>query len=355
MSDKRSLTRNSNIELLRILSIIGVIILHYNYELYGGAFSYVTPHSINEFILYLLEYSNIVAVDVFVLISGYFLSKNNSRSIIKPLKLIVQVVFIVVVFYLFYRIVFNNVSVVDYINRWCGIYWFVSIYIALYLVSPFVNLIFERLNVGQTKVFLAILIILFSVEPTLIDLLGSFIDCDLSYLYFISKDGSTFGFSIVNMVLVYSIGAYISRYPDQIKKINTTTYLLIYVFCVCVNSLLSFISMISISYCSPIVILESVVIFCFFLKKKQFTSPVINTISRNAFSVYLCHVYLLRFLSIPSYVNAVAPIMILHIVISCLSIYLIGWIIGQVYSVITEPLFSYLQKKINFYKYDIGD
>ena len=129
MSDKRSLTRNSNIELLRILSIIGVIILHYNYELYGGAFSYVTPHSINEFILYLLEYSNIVAVDIFVLISGYFLSQNNSRSIIKPLKLIVQVIFIAAVFYLFDRIVFNTTSVVDFINRWCGIYWFVGIYI----------------------------------------------------------------------------------------------------------------------------------------------------------------------------------------------------------------------------------
>ncbi len=355
MSYKRSLSRNSSIDLLRILATFGVITLHYNCDGLGGAFLFVTPHSINEFILYLLEFVNIVAVDVFVLISGYFLSKNNSRSIIKPLKLIVQVIFIAAVFYLFDRIVFNTTSVVGFINRWCGIYWFVSIYIALYLVSPYINIIFNKLNNKQTKVFILILFFVFSVEPTLIDLLDSFTDCHLSFFSFISNAGSIDGYSIVNMVLMYSLGAFIRRNTDLIKKYSASLYFLIYLLCVCINSLLSFVSYIAHSYCSPIVILEAVMIFCFFVKQKPFSSSVINMTARNAFSVYLSHVFLFRFMMVQSYVNAFAPVMILHVIITCLILYLIGWIIGQVYSIITDPVFSFLQKRINFYKYDTGD
>ena len=99
MPVNKALSRNSNIELLRILSAIGIIILHYNNVLFGGAFYYVAPHSINEFILYFIQYLNIASLNIFILISGYYLSKNNSRTILKPLKLVVQVVFISLLFY----------------------------------------------------------------------------------------------------------------------------------------------------------------------------------------------------------------------------------------------------------------
>ena len=355
MPVNKTISRNSNIELLRILSAIGIIILHYNNELFGGAFYYVAPHSINEFILYSFQYLSIASLNIFILISGYYLSKNNSRTILKPLKLVVQVVFISLFFYLLDRILFNSVSVVEFINKWCCVYWFVSIYIALYFISPYINLVFNKLTNKQTKVFIAILFIVFSVEPTLVDFLDSVSDSNLMFLSTISNIGSSDGYSIVNMCLVYSIGAIIRENIDCINKYNSKVYLLLFILCSCINSMLSFITPTSSSYCSPLVILEAVAVFCFFIRQKQFTSTVINLISRNAFSVYLSHIYLLRFLSIPVYVNAVAPIMILHMLISCIIIYLIGWIIGQVYSIITDPVFSILQKKINFYKYDTGD
>lgn len=40
--------RNSSVELLRILAIIGVIILHYNNSMVGGGFEYVEEASINQ-------------------------------------------------------------------------------------------------------------------------------------------------------------------------------------------------------------------------------------------------------------------------------------------------------------------
>ena len=71
--------RETNIELLRILTICGVVVLHYNGNV---AFSHVAKKSVNFYILY------------FVLISGYFSCTSTKRKAVKPLELVVQVMII---------------------------------------------------------------------------------------------------------------------------------------------------------------------------------------------------------------------------------------------------------------------
>ena len=83
-------SRNSSIELLRIIAGIGVIILHYNNAYAGGGFKYVDNNSINQYWLFLSETISICAVDLFILISAYFLSMNNKRDICKVFSLILQ-------------------------------------------------------------------------------------------------------------------------------------------------------------------------------------------------------------------------------------------------------------------------
>lgn len=89
-------TRNSSIELLRIVSMIGVVILHYNG---GGAFRYVTEGSVNEYYLYATESVFICAVNVFIMISAYFLCTTYERKFIKVVELIMQVVVFNYIFY----------------------------------------------------------------------------------------------------------------------------------------------------------------------------------------------------------------------------------------------------------------
>lgn len=62
--------RESNIELLRIFTAMGVIMLHYNY---ARALKCVNLESFNFGVLIGLESFWVCAVDLFVLISGYFL------------------------------------------------------------------------------------------------------------------------------------------------------------------------------------------------------------------------------------------------------------------------------------------
>ena len=57
-------TRDSNVELLRIISTLGVIILHINSG--GKGFSYVSDLFLNYHIMLLVELFFICAVNVFV-------------------------------------------------------------------------------------------------------------------------------------------------------------------------------------------------------------------------------------------------------------------------------------------------
>lgn len=72
--------RNSNIELLRILTAMGIMILHYNNTTMGRGLTLAENYSINQMLLILLESLFICGVNLFVLISGYFLSTSNRRD-----------------------------------------------------------------------------------------------------------------------------------------------------------------------------------------------------------------------------------------------------------------------------------
>ena len=84
--------RESNIELLRILAMAGIIILHFNNPDMGGGFSYAAYGSLNSILLYFLEIVFICGVDVFLMITGYFMLKKQEVSLYKPAGLILQVV-----------------------------------------------------------------------------------------------------------------------------------------------------------------------------------------------------------------------------------------------------------------------
>ena len=68
--DKRR-DRESNIELLRILAMFGVIILHYNNPSIGGL-SFVKYGSLNYWFLNIAESIFVCAVNLFMIISAYF-------------------------------------------------------------------------------------------------------------------------------------------------------------------------------------------------------------------------------------------------------------------------------------------
>ena len=211
--------RQSNIELLRIISIFGVILLHYCNPAMGGAIAYVQPRSANYFMLYALVSLFICVVDLFILISGYFLCTTKRRNLWKPIELICQVILFKAGLYLLSCLRANKHFALGAFVRNCiPANYFVILYIAVYVVSPFINIVFEHLSKKQMKLFIIVLAAVFSVYPTLVDVFFELAGMEFTGLSSIGAYGSQWGYTITNFVLMYIIGAYLRLgLPDDFR------------------------------------------------------------------------------------------------------------------------------------------
>lgn len=139
--------RESNVEFLRILAAAGVVVLHYNNKDMGGALAVVQPGSRTDLLLNLLECFFICAVNLFVLITGFYMYRNPKRDLLKPLSLFWQVILFSVGAYLITAAVNGeSFSGPRFLNSFLPTNWFVTLYTVLYIISPFLNASFQNLR-----------------------------------------------------------------------------------------------------------------------------------------------------------------------------------------------------------------
>lgn len=356
-------SRESNIELLRIISMLGVILLHYNNPLMGGAFKSVENGSINFYILYFLESLCACSVDLFILITGYFMCKSHRRNLMKPLQLLVQVeVFSLLTYGL--QVVFDkrSISAKSIISSLIPTNYFVILYITLYFISLYVNKLLEQLNSRQRKRMVALLILFFSIWPTVVDLFGEIVGKEWMGLSTIGAYGSQWGYSIVNFILMYIIGACI-RLDElcETSKGNKKKLLISLIICssvlvmwAMINDYTGFFTERSAwEYCNPIVIMEAVLLFGLFKNITIRSNKIINEIAKGAFSVFLLHPFFIGKIQIERFVLLHPVIMLLHIIISTMSIYGVCWMVNNIYEGLMKPIYIMLVNKVHFLKNDI--
>lgn len=196
--------RRANIELLRILAMFMVVVMHYLYQ------SRVLPE--NGHVLdsvgvtaVVLESFCIVAVNVYVLISGYFLSV-SAFSWRRVIRVIAQTLFYTVLIPLI--LAFGGVlpfsDVTDLYHLWnsifpiqSGQYWFVTAYVVMCLFSPVLNAAVQNLEQKRFRQVLAALLLFFCIGKT------------FSPLPFATdRYGYDFGWFLV----LYLLGGYIRRF-----------------------------------------------------------------------------------------------------------------------------------------------
>ena len=292
-------TRQSNFELMRIVSMIFIVIWHFLYH--GGLWkNSIGIANYGSSILFALL---IVHVNSFVLLTGFFnydkdfkLSKivklNNSMWFYKALFLLLFVVFSSLNFTKSYII--KTLSPIPRFDD----YWFIVVYAVLYLISPALNIIIKNSDKDKhKKIIVALLIISFLSLITNNEFLFSVND----------------GFSLFSFILLYFIGAYLHKYPIEKtklfrsknkKKIILISFLL-YAFLALINCLLyligrghiessnfiiGHISRIFVdgfsAYSNPLIIAESVFYFVIF-SQLNFKNRFINLVSKNVLGVYL--------------------------------------------------------------------
>lgn len=165
-----SLNRKSNFELLRIISM--VLIIAHHIAVHSGF--YFENNTLNKLWVLYLNIGGKIGVNIFVLISGYFLINTEKLKFSKIFKLWLQIFFYSIIFYIisiiinpdsftFGNLFFAHLPILT--NSW----WFASTYFILFLMSPYINILLKHLSKKQYLIMLAFLTVLWSVIPTILN------------------------------------------------------------------------------------------------------------------------------------------------------------------------------------------
>lgn len=183
--------RLANIELLRIVAMLMVIMLHYLGK--GEVLPEIALQMDGAgYLAWILESLSIVAVNTYVLISGYFLVESEFKPG-KLLKLILQVLFytiLVTVLSLAFGII--RVEDLGYYNLIVQIfpfqleqYWFMTSYLVMFILSPVLALGAKSLTEKQLRMTIIFFVLFMSVEKSILPVQIVFDERGYDALWFI--------------------------------------------------------------------------------------------------------------------------------------------------------------------------
>ncbi len=282
--------RQSNIELLRILSMLMVVGLHCNFLSLGKPTeSSLSTNYWGESMRIIIENICLVSVNAFVLISGFFGIRLKKEKIFKYLFQVFFIATIVMIIAVLFM--GEQITIIDGLKFYYSYFsfnWFVGGYFALMLMSPLVNSFVENNNAKQ----IGKMVFLFFI-----------VDCVLGYsLPNIESMGSLNGYSIIHLLFIYSLGRLLYTRRKQFDTYNTIVFVVIFCLCVFVNSILTYLFLTGkvcrwypIAYNNPFVVLGSVAFFLVFLKLQVRHNRIVNSLAASAFAVFLIHANTLVF------------------------------------------------------------
>lgn len=282
--------RQSNIELLRILSMLMVIGLHCNFMSLGlPTESSLSTNFWGENLRIILENICLVSVNAFVLISGFFGIRLRKEKVFKYLFQVFFIATIVMIIaVLFWDAQITMKAGLKFYYSYLSFNWFVSGYLALMLMAPLVNSFVDNNNANQ----IGKMVFLFFI-----------VDCVLGYsLPNIESMGSLNGYSIIHLLFIYSLGRLLYTRRKQFETYNTMVFVVVFSVCVFVNTIFTYLFFTGkvsrwypIAYNNPFVVLGSVAFFLVFLKLQVGHNRIVNSLAASAFAVFLIHANTLVF------------------------------------------------------------
>ena len=195
--------RMVNIEVLRLLAMMMVVSLHYLAK--GELLEKLAgPLSAKGHLAWILESFSIAAVDVYVLISGYFLVETGFRCR-RVISLVLQVMFYTCLLPVVLiatgilpvgEITFYNILQCIFPTNMLH-YWFVSAYVLMFLFTPVLNAAVHGMKKRQLQASIVILLIMESLSKTVIP---------------VRLELDNLGYDAYWFMVVYLIAAYIRLY-----------------------------------------------------------------------------------------------------------------------------------------------
>jgi surface polysaccharide O-acyltransferase-like enzyme len=314
--------RNANIEALRVIMMLFIIMLHMSGQYYNIDACRLTGHSIEYSSVLSLRMLLMLGVNTFAFISGYFgirsVSVRGGHNKVVKYELLAWswgIIFIVI------DIMFSGIHprhILDLLLPTAsGICWYFSAYMYMLMISQILNRGIENIDKRQYQALMIFLLLVEFVGGTL-------------YHY----NGTT----LTQLLFIYVIGQYLRKYPIQKIEKNPVQILMI---ATGINIALVFacsyyqiggdhITRLLESNKNPLVLISSISLFMAAKNKKQ--SKLLGMVGRIApymFSVYISHVILL-YLNIIDFRRLILISPIVSVFAISISILLLGTLADKI-------------------------
>lgn len=283
--------RQSNMELLRIISMLGVLIVHADFGALGLPSNVeITFMPCFCIVRTIIEAFAIVAVNIFVLLSGWFGITFRWNSIC---KLIFQCLFFTFGIYIICISLGIEVFNLDGIRRCLMLsenLWFIKCYLGLYILAPAMNIYIEK---AKRKTIRNTLLCFFVFQ------------C----LYDWIAHSTTFiqgGYSAFSFIGLYLLARYVNVYRPEWSQYSKSRDFFIYsVFSLSTCAFFLLFAFLEkpvvisrfMDYSSPLIIVAALFILLLF-SKLSFQNNLINAIAVSCLAVYLQH-----FIIFPRFMN----------------------------------------------------
>lgn len=327
--------RNYGIDLLRVISMIGVMALHVLGH--GGILSNTKILTLNYNIAWLLNVLFCSAVNCFVLITGYFGGQKNISRYSNLIVLWLQTLFYSVVIMLLFVIFGGAWNVKESIKALLPLtttqYWFFSMYFGMILFSPIMNLFVDKIELKKVIVILVSIVSVF----TLLSIIN----------------GNVFelkgGYSVLWFIVIYMCGATLNKiqcvYEFDLCKVKGLIFGML--FCTWVSKLLlDYVSLrltgeakfgnILIGYTSPTVFLVSCGLLIIFSNIKcTKLIPFLKVVAPLTFSAYLIqdNIYIRKYFVTDKFIFLAYQnvfIMTIGIILAAVLCFVIGCLIDSI-------------------------
>ena len=278
--------RASNFELLRIFAMFIIVAHHFSSH---SGFKFATDAiTVNRLWVQFIQMGGKVGVNIFVLISGYFLIRAERIKTNKIVKLWGQIFFYSIVFFTVFTAAgireFSwdklKLSVLPIIfSRW----WFASTYFVFYLFVPFLNKFLKSLGKNEYVRFLILMFVCWCIVPTL-------------------TKNSFQGNKLLWFVFIYSFAGYLRLFDYKFQKdlkhyvlINFLLVVLTFAVVIVLDVLGTKIPLFASNatflydYNRLPVVLIALFTFIIFSKLDIGSKRFINVLSSAMFGVYLIH------------------------------------------------------------------
>lgn len=182
--------KNYGIDLLRIIAILFIVMLH---SLgHGGVLSSLNQSTFNYKLTYFLEIFAYCAVDIFGIISGYVVynSKKNKINFSNILNIWFETVFYCLLISIIFKFIMpadvENVNILKAMFPISNnIYWYITAYFGLFIISPFLINSIKKYSNDYVKKLFVIIYFFFSIIGTIFNLVSGYTILWLMILFII--------------------------------------------------------------------------------------------------------------------------------------------------------------------------